>query len=83
MGTRQLRQLPIFIGSIHFLKICLFSFPKLPRIHTFHPVEETGEGGDFGEISPSCPRYKMAFRWLYRPYETQEPKFDNGNSFKR
>ncbi len=25
-------------------------FSELPRIHTLHPVEEAGEGGDFSEM---------------------------------
>ena len=50
MGTRQFRQLPVFIGSIHLLNICLLPFPEFPGGHSLHPVEETGEGGDFGEM---------------------------------
>ena len=28
----------------------LLPFPELPGIHALHPVEEAGEGGDFGEM---------------------------------
>ena len=27
-----------------------FPVPEFPRIHALHPVEEAGEGGDFGEM---------------------------------
>ena len=28
----------------------LLPLPEFPRVHSLHPVEETGEGGDFGEM---------------------------------
>ena len=28
----------------------LLPLPELPRVHALHPVEETGEGGDFGKM---------------------------------
>ena len=28
----------------------LFPLSELPGVHVLHPVEETGEGGDFGEM---------------------------------
>ena len=32
------------------LRLFLFQLPELPRIHSFHPVEEAGEGGNFREV---------------------------------
>ena len=41
---------PVFIGGIHLLNFFLLPFPELPGVHALHPVKETGEGGDFGEM---------------------------------
>jgi len=32
------------------VKFYLLPFPELPGVHSLHPIEETGEGGDFGEM---------------------------------